>query len=66
MIMRRDGGMDAERLRALGRVRVRKVAFTGRCPPLHFDPPEHTPYRRAPNRVVCRLSIGVHAASRWY
>jgi cytochrome P450 len=26
---------------------VPKVAFTGRRPPLHFDPPEHTPYRRA-------------------
>ena len=23
------------------------VAFTGRRPPLHLDPPEHTPYRRA-------------------
>jgi cytochrome P450 len=28
---------------------VPKVAFTGRRPPLHFDPPEHTPYRRALN-----------------
>ena len=26
---------------------VPKVAFTGRRPPLHLDPPEHTPYRRA-------------------
>jgi cytochrome P450 len=26
---------------------VPKVAFTGRRPPLHFDPPEHTPFRRA-------------------
>ncbi|GAA0904602.1 cytochrome P450 [Virgisporangium ochraceum] len=26
---------------------VPKVAFTGRRPPMHFDPPEHTPYRRA-------------------
>ena len=26
---------------------VPKVAFTGRRPPLHFDPPEHTPWRRA-------------------
>ena len=25
---------------------VPKVAFTGRRPPLHLDPPEHTPYRR--------------------
>lgn len=25
---------------------VPKVAFTGRRPPLHFDPPEHTVYRR--------------------
>ena len=28
---------------------VPKVAFTGRRPPLHLDPPEHTPYRRALN-----------------
>jgi cytochrome P450 len=28
---------------------VPKLAFTGRRPPLHFDPPEHTPYRRALN-----------------
>jgi cytochrome P450 len=26
---------------------VPKLAFTGRRPPLHLDPPEHTPYRRA-------------------
>src|SRR5690606_37155966 len=29
-----------------------KVAFTGRRPPLHFDPPEHTPYRRALNPLL--------------
>jgi cytochrome P450 len=28
---------------------VPKLAFTGRRPPLHFDPPEHTPYRRVLN-----------------
>jgi len=28
---------------------VPKVAFTGRRPPLHFDPPEHTVYRRVLN-----------------
>ena len=28
---------------------VPKLAFTGRRPPLHLDPPEHTPYRRALN-----------------
>ena len=52
---------------------VPKVAFTGRRPPLHLDPPEHTPYRRAlspllsPQRVarfepvirgICRELIG--------
>jgi cytochrome P450 len=52
---------------------VPKVAFTGRRPPLHLDPPEHTPYRRAltpllaPQRVarfeteirrVCRELLG--------
>ena len=26
---------------------VPKIAFTGRRPPLHLDPPEHTPYRAA-------------------
>lgn len=28
---------------------VPKVAFTGRRPPLHLDPPDHTPYRQALN-----------------
>ncbi len=28
---------------------VPRVAFTGRRPPLHFDPPEHTAYRRPLN-----------------
>src|ERR1700733_6338959 len=28
---------------------VPKVPFTGRPPPLHLDPPEHTPYRSALN-----------------
>jgi cytochrome P450 len=28
---------------------VPKVSFTGRRPPLHLDPPAHTPYRRALN-----------------
>ena len=28
---------------------VPKIAFTGRRPPLHLDPPDHTPYRRALN-----------------
>lgn len=31
---------------------VPRVAFTGRRPPLHFDPPEHTPYRRALNALL--------------
>jgi len=29
---------------------VPKFAFTGRRPPLHFDPPEHSAYRRVINR----------------
>ena len=56
---------------------VPKVAFTGRRPPLHLDPPEHTPYRRAlspllsPQRVeryeplirgICRELLGGMAA----
>ncbi len=45
---------------------VPKVAFTGRRPPLHFDPPEHTPYRAvlnpllAPERIT-RLEPAVRA-----
>lgn len=31
---------------------VPKVAFTGRRPPLHLDPPEHTAYRRALNPLL--------------
>src|SRR4051794_22603736 len=30
---------------------VPKVPSTGRRPPLHLDPPEHTPYRRALNQL---------------
>ncbi|MFC5819527.1 cytochrome P450 [Nonomuraea harbinensis] len=33
---------------------VPKFAFTGRRPPLHFDPPEHTAYRRVINRFFTR------------
>ncbi|MBB3956699.1 cytochrome P450 [Novosphingobium sediminicola] len=33
---------------------VPKVAFTGRRPPLHLDPPEHTPYRKALNPLLSR------------
>jgi cytochrome P450 len=36
---------------------VPKVAFTGRRPPLHFDPPEHTPYRRALNQFFTPEAI---------
>jgi len=31
---------------------VPKLAFTGRRPPLHMDPPEHTPYRKALNPLL--------------
>ncbi|MFV0643954.1 MAG: cytochrome P450 [Sphingomonadaceae bacterium] len=33
---------------------IPKVAFTGRRPPLHLDPPEHTPYRRALNPLLSK------------
>ncbi|TYB57388.1 cytochrome P450 [Nonomuraea sp. PA05] len=33
---------------------VPRFAFTGRRPPLHFDPPEHTAYRRVINRFFTR------------
>lgn len=44
---------------------IPKVAFTGRRPPLHLDPPEHTPYRRAISplltpRKVARLRPVIH------
>jgi len=48
---------------------VPKVAFTGRRPPLHLDPPEHTPYRRAiapllTERKVARLEPVVRRICR--
>ena len=33
---------------------IPKVAFTGRRPPLHLDPPEHTPYRRTLNPLLVK------------
>lgn len=44
---------------------VPKVAFTGRRPPLHLDPPEHTPYRRALNPLLSReRSLALEPAIR--
>lgn len=48
---------------------VPKVAFTGRRPPLHLDPPEHTPYRRAlspllTERRVARLEPVIRTICR--
>jgi cytochrome P450 len=40
---------DPERFTTTVQNVVPKIAFTGRRPPLHLDPPEHTPYRRALN-----------------
>jgi cytochrome P450 len=40
---------------------VPKVAFTGRRPPLHFDPPEHTPYRRALNPLFSESRLAALA-----
>ncbi len=36
---------------------VPKVAFTGRRPPLHLDPPEHTPYRAALNPLFSQARM---------
>ena len=33
---------------------IPRVAFTGRRPPLHLDPPDHTPYRAALNPLLSR------------
>lgn len=37
---------------------VPKVATTGRRPPLHLDPPEHTPYRRAIAPLLTARKLG--------
>ena len=36
---------------------VPKFAFTGRRPPLHLDPPEHTAYRQVINRFFTRARM---------
>lgn len=36
---------------------VPKVAFTGRRPPLHLDPPGHTPYRAALNPLLSERKV---------
>ena len=36
---------------------IPKVAFTGRRPPLHLDPPDHTVYRRALNPLLFDASV---------
>lgn len=54
----KSAASDAKRFVTSRQNVVPKVAFTGRRPPLHLDPPEHTPYRRvlnpllAPDRVA--------------
>jgi cytochrome P450 len=35
------------------------LAFTGRRPPLHLDPPDHTPYRRAIDPLLTREKVAV-------
>lgn len=41
---------------------VPKFAFTGRRPPLHFDPPEHTAYRRIINRFFTTAKMAAMEA----
>ncbi|HEY6458303.1 MAG TPA: hypothetical protein VIY90_23745, partial [Steroidobacteraceae bacterium] len=38
---------------------VPKVAFTGRRPPLHLDPPSHTPFRAALNPLLSERRVAV-------
>src|SRR5665213_3853067 len=38
---------------------VPKVAFTGRRPPLHLDPPAHTPFRAVLNPLLSERRIAV-------
>lgn len=45
----RRAASDAEAFITSKQNVVPKIAFTGRRPPLHLDPPEHTPYRAALN-----------------
>lgn len=43
---------DAARFSTTVQNVVPKVAYTGRRPPLHLDPPEHTPYRATLNPLL--------------
>jgi cytochrome P450 len=36
---------------------IPKVAFTGRRPPLHLDPPDHTPFRQALNPLLSQEKV---------
>ncbi|MEH3108173.1 MAG: cytochrome P450 [Sphingomonas fennica] len=46
---------------------IPKVAFTGRRPPLHLDPPDHTPYRRALNPLLSERRVAhLEATTRRY
>ncbi len=36
---------------------IPKIAFTGRRPPLHLDPPEHTLYRRVLNPLMSQARV---------
>lgn len=38
---------------------VPRVAYTGRRPPLHLDPPEHTPYRAALNPLLSAQRVAM-------
>lgn len=40
---------------------VPRVAFTGRRPPLHLDPPEHTPYRAILNPLLTQERVATLA-----
>ncbi|MDE2596673.1 MAG: cytochrome P450 [Sphingomonadales bacterium] len=46
---------------------IPKVAFTGRRPPLHLDPPDHTPYRRTLNPLLSPARVAqFEAVARRY
>jgi cytochrome P450 len=48
------GVLDSDNFTTAVQNTVPKFAFTGRRPPLHFDPPDHTDYRRVINRFFTR------------
>jgi len=54
-----DAAADFRRFTTAVQNVVPGLAFTGRRPPLHLDPPDHTPYRRAIDPLLTRAKVAV-------